>query len=466
MQEQPGKPWSAFEEKVASALKQTGRYVHTPDTAGDEEQANLSGAFLLWLFTTQDIAHPILHIANVTFPDACDLRAHTADRHFEFCDCRFLGELDLRHLRVRQLILDGSDFAGTVKMNGAKIEQGILANGAHFHELVLQAADLGGNLELTDARLDKPLRAYQLRVTKSVFIREGTVLPGANLVNAQIGSHCQFRGARISGELDLTGAVIDGELQFGQAGKDPIQWAADASLSLRNVRARSFGARLSDFRRGADYVPVDLAGFSFEDFAAASLKDNVSLAHESPKELLKWIRRSEAASSVFDPKPYVELAHALEKAGQTETARKIRIGLGWRQTAKAHISPLARLGQFISGVFIGFGHAPWKALSLFLIVFLAGMFHAYVASFGYDFRPLTSTIAIDSARISLENSIPLVEFADLPDRDLCGQASGLSCHEVTSLDHLLFDVQKIVSLLLASYFVAAVTGYATMRRTD
>ncbi|MCA8897991.1 MAG: hypothetical protein R3C00_12565 [Hyphomonas sp.] len=457
--------WTPFEKQVAGALKEAGAYTHTPDIAPPDE-ARLGRAFLHWLVTTTDLSRPVLHIEGVTFPDPCDLRAYASDHHFEFVDCRFPEDLDLRHLRMRQLIFDRCRFEKTVHLNGAKIEQGIIANNAHFHELVLQAADLGGNLELTNTVIDLPLRAYQLRVGKSLFLRDGARFAGANLANAQIGTHCQFRGASVSGELDLTGAVIGGELQFGQAGAPPISWSEGASLSLRNVRAQTFGARLSDFRSGERYVPVDLAGFTFEGFATANLADNYSLAHESPKELLRWLKASEQASSVFDPKPYFGLAQALERAGQRESARRVRIGLGWRHAAKANISPLARIGQFMSGAFIGFGHAPWKALSLFMLVFLAGMAHAYMASFGTDFTVLKSSVVVDAARISLENSIPLVEFSNVPDRDLCQQAGAAACRTVSNWNYLLFDIQKILSLLLASYFVAAVTGYATTRRTD
>ena len=101
-----------------------------------------------------------------------------------------------------------------------------------------------------------------------------------------------------------------------------------------------------------------------------------------------------------------------------------------------------------------------------MLVFLAGMAHAYMASFGTDFTVLKSSVVVDAARISLENSIPLVEFSNVPDRDLCQQAGAAACRTVSNWNYLLFDIQKILSLLLASYFVAAVTGYATTRRTD
>ncbi|WP_084397723.1 hypothetical protein [Henriciella aquimarina] len=448
------------EEDIRQALMETGIYTAATSTPAPVVSAEL----LKWLITSPHIPHPVCRIEGVVFRDPVNLCAYRSEKHVHLIGCRFLGELDLRHLRLPQLILDRSCFEAPVKMNGAQIERGMLANKAEFENLTVQAAEFGGNLELSDTKFRTELKAYQVNVAKSLFIRDGTELKGANLAGAKVGTNFQLRGTKLAGMIDLTGADINGELQFSNPESPPISWAEDASLSLRNVRARAFGARLRDFQRGAEYVPLDLSGLTFEEFGGVNLKDNSSIAHEKPEALLTWLEQSSSKASKFDPKPFITVADALARTGQLEAAQKLKIGLEWQETYKADMSPISRSGRFLSGWFVGFGYAPWRALWLFGGLFLLGFAYAYFVQTGFSLVWAGMGATIDAVRLSLENSIPLIEFTAPLGRQNCPEALDAGCISLSSTSLLLFDVQKVLSLILGSYFVAAISGFASTRR--
>ena len=152
------------ERNVATALFSSGVYSFAEWSSVVDRE--LSSDFLLWMISDQTISHPVLCIERAIFPEDVTLRAYRSEKHFEFIDCRFHGKLDFRHIRLRQLVLNKSEFKQALRLNGAQLSRGIIANNAKFEELVLQAAELDGNLELSGSKVNRPIRAYQLQVKK------------------------------------------------------------------------------------------------------------------------------------------------------------------------------------------------------------------------------------------------------------------------------------------------------------
>ena len=454
--------FSKTEANVAEAILTTGIYRFD----GEEREApELGEDFFIWMFSGALGERPVYRIENAIFPHAASIRGRACDCHFEFIGCTFAGELDLRHVRLRQFDFSRSVFEASVRLNGAQIERGIIANHAVFQNLIVQASELGGNLELEGATITEPLKAYQISIRKSLFIRDGARLNGADLRGAKIGTDCRFRKATIAGSLDLSSAEISGELQFGKPGQDCIQWAEGAELSLENARSGVFSARLDDFRQSGEFIRMSLAGFSFGELDTSGDESSKSLIHEPSQKLLDWLKAATPNSSFFSGKPYLTFADALSKAGQYDKAKKVKIGLGWRETSRKGGPWISRIGRFLSGIFVGFGYAPSRAITLFLAVFSAGSFYAlWLAMQGNPDHAVTDLI-VPSLRVSLENSAPLVEFANPVPTRACDVGDEI-CIPTNNLASLMFDLQKLFSLILVSYFIAAITGFASDRRAS
>ncbi|MAJ09987.1 hypothetical protein [Ponticaulis sp.] len=456
------KSFSKVEATVADALISSGIYRFAGE---DEASPRLSGDFFIWLFSGALGERPVYRIENVIFPDPASIRGRACDCHFEFVACTFMGELDLRHVRVRQFDFSRSVFKAPVRLNGAQIERGIIANYAVFQNLIVQASELGGNLELEGATITEPLKAYQVTISKSLFIRDGARLNGADLRGAKIGTDCQFRKASISGILDLSSAEISGELQFGKPGQACVEWTEGAELSLENARSGVFSARLDDFRQSGEFIRMSLAGFSFGELDTSGDDSSASLIHEPSSKLLDWLKAATPSSSFFSGKPYLTFADALSKAGQYDKAKKVKIGLGWRETSREGGPWISKLGRFLSGFFVGFGYAPSRAITLFLGVFSAGAVYAlWLATQGNPDSSFADLI-VPALRLSLENSAPLVEFANPVPTRACTIGEEI-CIPTSNLASLLFDLQKLFSLILVSYFIAAITGFASDRRAS
>jgi hypothetical protein len=170
-----------------------------------------------------------------------------------------------------------------------------------------------------------------LKVDGSVFLRNGFKAQGA----------VSFFGAKIRGYLGLTGVDSTEEMildlrsaKIGTLYSDQESWPAPGQLLLR----------------GLEYAEI---------------------SHESPidsQSYIEWLRRQDG----FSPQPYEQLAKVLRESGDGAGARDVLVA---KNKDKADRTKLTRAEWFwyrFFGPLIGYGHRPWLAIPLALVIILFG----------------------------------------------------------------------------------------------
>jgi uncharacterized protein YjbI with pentapeptide repeats len=162
-------------------------------------------------------------------------------RPIEIRASRIEGAINLRHARTDSLIrLDGSLMKGDFAAEGLRAESDlVITDGAAFRrEVNLKGAKITGHIYMDDASFDGPLNARLLKVDGSLNLSlkthksrfNGVVdLTYANITGVFSMEDADFTGltlfgAKITGDVLMTGATFDGEL-------DAVLLKVDGSLN-------------------------------------------------------------------------------------------------------------------------------------------------------------------------------------------------------------------------------------------
>lgn len=260
--------------------------------------------------------------------------------------------------------------------------------GMSFHAMNtidMFGAQIGGQLWLNDARLetgggDRTLNAPQISVVGGLYCNGQFSASGMiNLFGAVIGSTLEFNGATLSdasgkclrapgltvknsayftgctvtGEIDLAGAHIGGELQLTET------QFTDSTLDLR-------GADVGQLHAG----PASLPG---------RLRLN-GLTYASLHPYLPALQRLEILRRDIDgyqPQPYEQLAAYYRTLGYDEHARTVL--LSKQRSRRVGLAPAAKAWGYLQDVVIGYGYRPARAL-IWLVVLVA-LTAVYVAAY-------------------------------------------------------------------------------------
>ena len=145
---------------------------------------------------------PVIRVEGAVLTGKLDLRATELPHLLEFVDCRFEETPDLRQASLAGLVLSACRFPG---LNAANLTTGNEARftGCHSTErLDLTDAQIGGSLVLDNSELHtldgRALDADRLSVS-GALVAQGI----------RTGGEVRIPGARIRGNLTLSGAVVD-----------------------------------------------------------------------------------------------------------------------------------------------------------------------------------------------------------------------------------------------------------------
>lgn len=166
------------------------------------------------------------------------------------------GKLDADSLHVGgSLLMRLANFKGDVNLRGAKITDQLSMTGASFDaKLDIDALQVGGSLFMSGASFNNALTADTLQVGGSLFMRsEGHQISRFNDV--------VLVAAKISGVIDMSGAIFDGKLDIHALQVDRYLSMSKAQCHQEvNMRDGHVGSNLD--LRGATMARLDLSGAS------------------------------------------------------------------------------------------------------------------------------------------------------------------------------------------------------------
>lgn len=379
------------------------------------------------------------------------------------------GMVGLRGLEVGgDLHLDRALIDGSLFMNEkCEVKGQTHVSGTH----------IGRNLNARDATFHKGVHAENVIVGGDCFLRESKFGGPVTMLGASINQDLQLSRSDFASVVDLTSAVVRGELSLAQVVGGEPTWGDNAKLVLRNARVGALAGSISAFKRKKGFVPSDLAGFAFDRLGGigAGEKEGSTLARASSRDLRRWLSSCCPANSGFEPEPFRQVAKALREAGRADKADEVLHELGNHERS-ARGTPFWRKHLFLplSDLLIGYGYRNHRAIVWFLILIAAatgiGLYtdlrfapagpsgwedvRAWLDWSGFTFGAAIPVVVLDPAHETfLAERFCLVENVD----GVCTQSA-----VPEGLQGFYYGV-KLAGLLVLSYLAAGLTGLAQRR---
>ena len=402
------------------------------------------------------------------------------------------------HSTVGAVRLTGARIGGQLNCSGAALRNdsgaALSADGMQVADLVvlqdvqavgagetgavrLVGVRIGGQLACRGAVLGNQsgpaLSADGMQVDQGVFLQVGFQAVGAGKAGA-----VRLNGARIGGQLDCSGAALRNDSGPAltadrlQVDDDVILRAGFTAIGagLSNVVLDLQGARIG----GIQFVPggcrhtqdprrrLNLDGLTYVVLPRVDVAEG-------------WLGLIRQATPAYAAQPYQQLAAAHRAAGHDSEARRVLIQQRRDQLDRGALT--GRAEQFwarVTGVTLGFGYQPWRAL-LFLAAVVATSIALAVLVGGHGGGlatrpaaaagqagggpaaaiPVTAATvpcsAVDQVGVGLDLGLPLVKVAT---RDRC-QPTGTTAGEVLTVGSW---VLQALAWTFATLFIAGFTN--------
>ena len=201
---------------------------------------------------------------------------------------------------------------------GVLLRAGFAAEGdGKLGAVRLVGAHIGGVLDCSGATITNPsgpaLDGANLQVGDNVYLRAGFTTDG----DGELGT-VGLIGAHIGGQLDCSGAVVESQSDSQH------RWTLDGLTYTR--------------------LPLDPLG----------------------KGTAGWLDLLRTATPAYAAQPYQQLASVYRAAGHDRDVRQILIAQRQAQLDRRVLTGRERLWTRITGITLGYGYQPWRAL-LFLL---------------------------------------------------------------------------------------------------
>lgn len=364
-------------------------------------------------------------------------------------------DVQLRSIRCEQLHLIGARVTGQLSLDGADLQAGedpalnaermTVGNGLFLTKnfrassanvrgtLCFLGASITGPFELDSAKLDAThgpaLNADWMSVTGSVFLNQGFTA----------SSNCH------RGTLRMHGATITGQLNLNEA-------------SVWNSTDQGPGIVVIDARVGSDLViPLQVldAGRSCSILANVNGLRYPSVPRGATYR--EWLALLANHTPAYAAQPYQQLAAVYRAAGHDQEARQILIAQQKDLRRRGDLGGHSRqLLHSASGVFIGYGHRPFRALGFLAVVWIIAMIVVFGANLaGLIVRPGSGGGACslsESFGIAVDTAVPVLKNSSGKE---CEIATSASWGQVTYIARYFLQV---LGWAFATLFVAGYTG--------
>jgi hypothetical protein len=391
-----------------------------------------------------------------------DLANITSDLRVELVDCFVPDGLDLRDGQLPGLVLDGSRFGHPAGSAGPPVDatrftapamslRGAVADAATPDGAVRLVGAHLGSLDCGRARLANTsgpaLFADGLRVDRAVFLHNGFLATGGvQLVDAHVGL------------LDCDGARLTNT-------SGPALWAdglrVDRALFLRRgFEAAGTGPavlRLNGVSVGGS-LWLDPSGVT----GPGALVDVSETTYGDLPELIGssgWLALLRDHTPRYAAQPYQQLAAVHRAAGHDRTARDVLVAQRRDQIARGGLRWRERVWARFTGLALGFGYQPWRALLLLFAVVAGSVALALVlggpggglAHTARASTPTTPCGVVERIGVGLDLGLPVVKTGA---RDLCAPTATPAGQTLTVAGWVL----QLAAWALATLFVAGFTG--------
>ena len=372
-----------------------------------------------------------------------------------------IGTVDCAGTRLRNTVgpaldADGLDVAQSVILRDGFAATSVSALGT----VRLLGARIGGQLNCVGARLDNTvgpaLNADNISVDRDMFLRNGFTAVSASeqatvrLMRARIGA-LDCAGARVENAagpaLEADGMQVDRDVVLAD-GFTAVGAGADAVLTMT-------GARVN----GAFYLDTDEV--TRADSERPSLVDLDGLTYAGlprPMSLRRWLTLLRENTPGYAAQPYQHIAAAYRAAGHDRDARTILIAQRRDQIQRAGLSGLERLWGHVTGITLGYGYQPWRALLLLLATLAAAVVLSVVVGghhggLAQKAAPGTATACstVDQIGAGLDLGAPLIKTGA---RDRCQPTETTAGRTLTVAGWVL----QLLAWTFATLFVAGFTS--------
>ncbi|MEU4294995.1 hypothetical protein AB0E63_42805 [Kribbella sp. NPDC026596] len=425
-------------------------------------QLNASGATL-----TNEERGPALYADGLRVDQGLYLRGFVAsgasgDAAVRLVGADIGGQLDLSRAKLTNEASGPALAADGLRVTRGLYLRGFTAIGSgELGAVRLPGAHIGGQLDATDAWLTNTsgaaLHADSLHVDENLLLRGAFVAVGSGELGA-----VRLPGAHIGGQLDAAGAVLSNTsgpaliadaLQVGQ------------HLFLRRgfaaIGAGELGAvRLPNAHIGGQ-LAVDPSAIKDPGLNPDTLMvDGLEYAGLPAKVTVdEWLDVLKHQTTKYTPQPYRQLAAATQAAGWDRETRKILIAQRRDQLGTTAITDRTeRAWAKLTGVVLGYGYQPWRAL-LFLLGVVAVAIaltlglgsHGGLAHPRGSASPGSACTTVEQIGVALDLSLPLIKTGA---RDACNTTTTTAGDIITISGWTL----QLAAWALATLFIAGFTS--------
>ncbi|MEQ9505530.1 MAG: hypothetical protein RLO80_04615 [Hyphomonas sp.] len=400
------------------------------------------------------------------FSDHLVLRGASVSGDIFLAGCYFAREILAGRLRCKGTIFlsNGSCFANGVNLLDSEIDGNLNCNGCVFES----------------AANDYSLSADRSRIRGNIFLNRGATFSGCvSFSGAFIGGQAQLWEGEFNGRVDLSAVHLVGELRLEELtlGMPASKWGPDATLLLRNAKIGAFQGSLDAWRTQDGFVKRNLDGLSVARLSGGV--GGASLDRASPEDLIRWLEKDiihHGPPGSFSPSPYVAFASALEDAGASTRARKVRISLEKRVTSSLRwfsFSAIRKIWRrFVLSPISAYGYEPSRVIWWFagvVIVFgAAGLSWEILSQPEYAIPSLRD--AAGWLGFSFETALPIIELDPVNDTFLEDRFGvGEDAHGNKLYEDLpdglraLFVLERLLGLVILSVLIAGLSGWAETR---
>lgn len=361
------------------------------------------------------------------------LRTEEKDLRAEF------AEIELAYARVGQVNLQGAKVTGQLNMDGAAVSRHVMliidrANGIkpEFADVMLDVAQIGGGLFVTDGEVKGELKCRMTEVNQIAMIGFGTTFRGTVRCQwARFKGDLSFAGGIFHDDLLLDGTQIGGELTLGYAGYKPATWVSDGKDPNTGPTLVLHNAVATTIPNPSDAWPRDInvAGLTYKGLR------NIHTAQDEPFE--PWFARQ----SEYSRQPYEQLAQIFQTAGMSEKATEIRYAGRDRERRDAATGGWHWAALTFLKWTIGYGYYPMLAAAWAIGLIFLGAAILRVSGQGPANRmPFGLTYSFDTL-------LPVITLRDGDDRVI-----------LTGWVRYYFYGHKIFGYVLASVLIAGLAG--------
>lgn len=330
----------------------------------------ITGQLNLENVTASNNAGPAIVADGMTVTGIADFRGALCTGNSESGTVRLTGshfeaQLNLHHVSIandRGAALVGS----TIRSGSASFEQGAFTGFGPDGAIRLLDAHIAGQLNLENAQVINPMGPAL--TADGIIVDSDVILQGSTLAGRYEEGTLRLFGAQIGGQLNLRQAHVTNPVGPALAA-DAITVKSETSFEGASVKGSEHTGAVTV--RSARFGPLWLDQPSLSSARSSSDRwaiDGATYTSMPNATQHNWLDFLGEGTTEYSAQPYQHLAAHHQAAGHDNLARKTLIAQREDQIERADMGKWSRRWTKFTGLTLGYGYQPWRALIGLLIV--------------------------------------------------------------------------------------------------